>query len=149
MDAPDRSRPGGIAGLLDLIEEHPGPLAYDWRARFGLPLSAPFDGTVSWHEAWLLTEQLLADPTSHLAAALAGWDYPASREALALADLWDLTVAVNTDKRKRGKAERYVRPFPLRDKARSTKPQVSQDAVRAALAARGHQPRKEGRRDGR
>ena len=149
MDAPDRSRTGGIAGLLNLIEEHPGALAYDWRVRFGLSLSAVFDGALTWHEAWLLTEQLLNDPTSHIAAALAGWDYPASRETLALADLFDLTVAVNTDKRKRGRAERYTRPFPLRDATRSAKPQVSQDAVRAALAARGHQPQSGGPSDGR
>jgi hypothetical protein len=149
VDAPDGGPPGGIAGLLDLIEEHPGPLAYDWRTRFALSLSAPFDGAVSWHEAWLLTQQLLADPTSHLAAALAGWDYPASRETLALADLFDLTVAANTDKRKRGRAGRYARPFPLRDAARSAKPGVDQARVRAALAARGHDMRNGGSADGR
>lgn len=143
MDAPNRSPPGGIAGLLDLIEEHPGPLAYDWRTRFALSLSAPFEGHVSWHEAWLLTEQLLADPTSHLAAALADWDHPASREALALADVFDLLVAVNTDKRKRSRAGHYPRPFPLGERTRSTKPQVSQAEVRAALEARGHRPRRE------
>jgi hypothetical protein len=143
VDAPDRSPPGGIAGLLDLIEEHPGPLAYDWRTRFGLTLADLFAGRVMWHEAWLLTEQLLTDPTSHLAAALAGWDHPATREALALADVFDLLVAVNTDKRRRSRAERYPRPFPLGERARSTKPQVSQTEVRAALEARGHRPRRD------
>jgi hypothetical protein len=50
-------------------------------------------------EAWRLTQQLQLDPTSAIGAAIAGWSYPISFEALVLADLFDLEHTVNTKKR--------------------------------------------------
>ena len=50
-------------------------------------------------ESWQLTQVLLADPSSQIAAATAGWQYPASREVLALADMWDLTFRVHAGKK--------------------------------------------------
>lgn len=85
---------GGIRRLLELIEEHRAPLEYDWRAVFGLPLSS-IGRSVSWGEAVRLVDELAADPATHTAAALAGWAHPWSREAALLADLFDLTLAVN------------------------------------------------------
>lgn len=91
------------------------------------------------HEAWLLVNALMVDPTSHLAAAVAGWKYPMSREALIAADQFDLTVAVNTDKKRRGKSKHYPRPFERNTTGRRSKaPEADQATIRAALAARGH-----------
>ena len=139
MDARRRCGPGEIRGLLQLIEEHPAEFTHDWRTRFGLPLSALFDGTVSWTEAHYLASVLLSDPTSQLAAAAAGWDHPWSYEAMVLADLYDLFLAANTDRRKRGSMKPYKRPFKQANGTRRSRPpMVDQAAVRAALAARGH-----------
>jgi hypothetical protein len=49
--------------------------------------------------------QLALDPASHLAAAVNGWEYPISREAIALADIFDITVAAA------GGDTRYPRPW--------------------------------------
>ena len=97
-----------------------------------------FTGEVDWPEAIALTRELCRDSSSHVCASLAEWDYPLSREALILADLADLFIQANTD-RKRGKPKPYPRPFltPGTDR-RSKKPTVSQNVIRAALAARGH-----------
>lgn len=59
-------------------------------------------------EAWRITQQLIRDPSSAIGAALAGWDYPISHEALLLADLFDLEHTVNTKKRP---DPHPVRPF--------------------------------------
>lgn len=59
-------------------------------------------------EAWRLTQQLNRDPTSAIGAALAGWDYPISHEALLLADLFDLEHTVNA---KRRPSPHPIRPF--------------------------------------
>jgi hypothetical protein len=96
---------------------------------------------MTWDEAYDLARGLLADPTSRLAAARAGWKQPLSREAMVLADIWDLLVAVNTDKKKRGQAKPYPRPFERKGSGstRSAKPTVSQAEIDAALRARGYQ----------
>ena len=61
-----------------------------------------------WGEAVRLTRQLATDPSSHVGAALAGWEHPVSREALVLMDLFDL--------QHRSKAKQtpdpYRRPWP-------------------------------------
>ena len=44
---------------------------------------------MSWGEALRLYRILIADPSSQIAAAVAGWQHPASRELLALYDLFD------------------------------------------------------------
>lgn len=132
-------RPGGIRQLLELIEEHPAAFRYDWRTRLGLPIEALFDGRMSWADAWAVTTELARDPSSRIGAALAGWSHPMPREALVLADLYDLQLAANTDKKKRGQAKPYPRPWKTKDSGRrSTRPAVDQATVRAALAARGH-----------
>jgi hypothetical protein len=102
---------------------------------------------MSWDEAWHLMQGLLTDPTSRLAAAHAGWEHPMSREAMVLADLWDLTVAANTDSKKRGRAKTYPRPFKRKGtgSTRSAKPTVSQAEIDAALRARGYTLGKERR----
>lgn len=52
--------------------------------------------SMSWGEAWRLTQVLIRDTSSHVCAAVQGWDGPRSREWLLIADLFDLTHAVNS-----------------------------------------------------
>jgi len=120
-----------------VIGEHPSALAYDWRVRFGLPVQAIFDGRMSYAEAWVLVTELAADPTSRLAAEINEWDRPFSQEAAILADLFDVTVAAHSD-RKRGQARPYPRPWPSETERRSKPVIADQSTVRSALAARGH-----------
>jgi hypothetical protein len=47
---------------------------------------------MSWGEAVRLAQILATDPSSHLAAALQGWEHPASHEWLVLVSLRDATV---------------------------------------------------------
>ena len=65
---------------------------------------------MSYGEACRLTFQLSRDPTSAVGAALAGWEFPMSHAALLLADLYDLTHAVNATKKPK---PHPLRPFPL------------------------------------
>ena len=62
---------------------------------------------MSWGEAVRLTRQLTADPSSAVCAALQEWDYPLSREALALMDLYDAFTNANFKNPKP-----YPRPWP-------------------------------------
>jgi hypothetical protein len=73
----------GILTLLVLIRRHRGAYEFDWRTRFGVPLS-DVPERMSWGEAVRLSRELAHEPTSHVAAALAGWEYPVSREWVAL-----------------------------------------------------------------
>lgn len=54
---------------------------------------------MSWGEALRLIRVLAADPSSATGAALADWEHPFSREALILADLFDVQ-AMSKSKRK-------------------------------------------------
>lgn len=92
-----------ILTLLDAIEAHRGAFEYDWRTRFHADLWA-----FGWGESWRLYCELLRDPSSHVAAAVSGWQYPASREALTLADLFDVFLR---SRRLRGKPKPYPRPW--------------------------------------
>lgn len=129
-------RPGGILGLLDLIEERRAQLEYDWRTRFALPLTVVGSDAMTYGEAWRLVGILAGDPTSQLSASAAGWDHPWSHEAALLADLWDLTVAANTSGKSR--REPYPRPWPTTGTATRTRGDAggrSPDEVRAILAS--------------
>lgn len=98
---------GGIAGLVQLIERHRGAFEYDWRTRFGLPLSAVPE-FMDWGEALRLVKILGADPSSQIGAAVSGWEFAATWEYLAIADLIDLQ-RVRTKWRK--KPGPYRRPW--------------------------------------
>lgn len=74
-------------------------MRYEWRSRFGLPLTVLFDGRMTWAEGWALAEEILLDESSHLYASVRGWSFPPSdvlRVNLTLFELW-----ANTQ-RKRG-----------------------------------------------
>ena len=98
---------GGIVWLRELIEEHPSAFAYDFRSRFGVSFHKIGRG-ISYGEAYLLTAQLLKDPSSAVFAAANEWDFALSREGLMLADLFDLLHQANSSKKIRN---RYPRPF--------------------------------------
>jgi hypothetical protein len=134
---PGRCKLGGILGLVELIDEHRGAFEYDWRTRFHLPLS-DVPEVMPWDEALRLTSQLVLDPTAHVAVAIGGWSYPMPREAMVLADVYDLTAHIHADPKRRGSIEPYPRPWPDPRKTRFGKATRSQAEIRAALAARGH-----------
>lgn len=125
-----------MIGLAGLISEHVSAFEYDWRTRFGISIREVFEGRMTWREAWSLTEALAIDPSSHVYAALAGWDYPWSRESFVLADLIDVLRRVNM--RKGSKFVPYPRPSS-KSRVRSRKPQISQAELKKLLKARGPQ----------
>lgn len=80
-------------------------MEYDWRTRFGLPLSEVGRSMSLW-EAARLAAVLVTDTSSATYVALSGWQYAATREALALADLYDAFMVANFKKPKP-----YPRPW--------------------------------------
>ncbi len=131
-----------MKAFLGLVGRHPGAFSYDWRTRFGLPLSAVFDGRMSFREAWMLTQELIVDPSSRVFVAVAETKHPWTREAFILADLVDITRYANTPKKRHRSMKPYDRPIesPNRDVTRSKRPVIDQHRVRAELAIRGHRP---------
>lgn len=65
---------------------------------------------MEWGEAFRLIQILRADPSSMIAAAAEGWEYPMPREAAILADLYDLEHA------KAGAKNRVPYPRPWKQK---------------------------------
>ena len=134
---------GGICELLDLIEEHRGALEYDYRTRFP-GITDGLDGVpaqMGWGETLRMVHILRADPSSALASAMAGWDYPISREALAILDLYDLTMAANSDPKKRPKPN-SGRPFDTSSKTTRRVGKTdgrTREEIVAILNAMGHQ----------
>jgi hypothetical protein len=78
---------GGILRLGRLTVEHPERVAADFRELYGV---SAWD-IPTW-EACLLVRDLLSDPRSRTAAAVAGWTHPVSREWMLLAQLHDVTL---------------------------------------------------------
>jgi hypothetical protein len=120
--------------LLDLAEQHRGAFEYDWRARFHTRFDLP--GDMSWGEVWRLTQILVTDPSSHLAASVAGWDFPVERGWLVAADMYDAFVSANTPKGRKTKP--YPRPWQSKDRNRFGRATRPQHEIFAALRARGH-----------
>lgn len=98
---------------------------------------------MGWGEAQRLTYVLASDPTSQVACALTGWDYPVSHESIVLMNLYDLQHHVAWAQGG-GKGKRPIphgRPWPLREDQKKTispAPGVTQDQIVAALRAAGH-----------
>lgn len=130
-------KPGGILGLLDLIEEHRAALRYDWRTRFGKSLdSVPSE--IGWGEALDLVRVLRADPSSMLAAAIEGWDYPLDRLGWMLADLIDVTGASAAGKKWKTYEGRPLKPKDNRKQQWGDTGGRTRAEVVAILNARGH-----------
>lgn len=81
------------------MEAHQAAFEYDWRSRFQLPLDAVPE-LMPWGEALRLAGLLRRDPSSWVAAAIEGWEYPVSREVTAILDLFDLEHAKANKKAK-------------------------------------------------
>lgn len=88
------------------MHAHRGAFEYDWRTRFHLPLAA-VGRAMGWGEAYRLTQRLAGDPSSAVATALNDWDYPMTREAMVLADVFDSSEANRVGR----KAKAYPRPW--------------------------------------
>lgn len=86
-----------------MIEAHRGAFEYDWRTRFHVALSTVGEA-MSWGEAYRLVQVLNRDPSSAVSAAIGDWEYPVSRDALALMDLYDLQHMA--------KSKRKPKPYP-------------------------------------
>jgi hypothetical protein len=122
---------GGICKVLELIEDYPDTLAYDFRSRFNLSIDA-IGHTVSWREAILLISVLIRDPSSWLQASWSGWTYPVSREWIVTSHLWDLLANVNSGKGRKPKP--YPNPFPSKDAKRSGRTNLPPAEVKKLLA---------------
>lgn len=85
-------------------------------------------GRMSWAEAVRLTHVILKDPSSHLAAAAAGWQNPASREWQILASLHDYFLKANFE----GAEDGFI-PRPW-DAPRPKPTAMSREALDAILA---------------
>lgn len=116
-----------------MIDAHRAAFEYEWRARFHLPLDV-VGKSMTWGEAWRHTRTLAGDPSSYVAAAVAGWEHPLTREALVLMDLFDLQHLAANPKRK---PKPYPRPWPDRTTSRP-RPTVSPERAIAALRGAGH-----------
>lgn len=102
-------RPGGIAALCQLILRHRAEVIADLRGKFSVGL-----WEVPLWELGSLIHILHRDPSSWLFAAVAGWEHPASRELLTLADQFDAFMQAHTRKGQRAKP--YPRPFSTQKK---------------------------------
>src|SRR5690606_10080863 len=89
-------------------------LAYDFRSRLHVSLDA-IPAEVDWREALGHVRILRADPSSMIAAAMEGWDYPMPREAAILADLYDLQHMSKSKK----KPKPYPRPWETKGKVQT------------------------------
>ena len=121
---------GGISALCGLIRDHRGALEYDWRTRFGLPLSAIGTEAMTITEAARLATQLTNDPGSATAASVIGWNHPLDWSGIVLTDLFDLVH--------RALSEGAVEPHWVRPAAPKPAREIDHDAVDAALRLTGH-----------
>lgn len=72
---------------------------------------------MTWGEAIRLVQVLQRDPSSQIAAALQGWEFPFDRTTAALLDLYDLEHAKASKKSK----PHPGRPFDLKGSAKTTR----------------------------
>lgn len=78
---------------------------------------------------------LRRDPTSHVQAALAGWEHPASREWMVLADLYDAYARVHFKKPKP-----YPRPWPNQAKRERFGTRIDPASLPDVMRAFGREP---------
>lgn len=94
---------------------------------------------MTWGEAVRHTNRLVNDPSSAVAVALNGWEYPVTFEAIAVMNLFDLMheIAWAQGGGKGARPKPHPRPWP-KQTTKLAKPTVSQDEVIAALRLAGH-----------
>lgn len=108
---------------------HRGAFEYDWRTRFREPLSSVPE-CIGWGEAWRLFVELMGDPSSHVAASVAGWQYPLSREGIALLDLFDMTGRASWGKKHKAHPRPWDDPPKKFGTGRKTKTQWAEFKAR-------------------
>lgn len=69
---------------------------------------------------------------------MAGWDYPVSREWMALAHLYDLQQYINVDPKKRAEVKPYPRPYRDPNSTQRGRTDKSRAEVIAILNRHGH-----------
>jgi hypothetical protein len=89
----------GIDRLLELEQDHTTALYSDFRRLYAIGFGE-VGRSISWREGTHLVEALTLDPSSLLAASLGGWRFPASHEWMVLANIYDLTLRLNSKKGK-------------------------------------------------
>jgi len=80
---------------------------------------------------------LMTDPGTMVFAAMQGWDYPMSREAMALADLYDVAALDLTRGSKGPKPKPYPRPWRRDRQTHKYGTVIRPDQVRAVLEGFG------------
>lgn len=123
-----------------MIDEHTDAFVYDWRVRFGVSIFEALAGRAPWGETASLFRALVNDPTSHVAVAVHGLTGPLTREGYILADLYDVFMFANWN-RKGTRPKPYPRPSDEPPPRIGNTGGRSRDEVLAILAAHGHPPR--------
>lgn len=86
-----------------------------------------------WSEAFRLTRILCADPSSAVAASVAGWEHPFPWEAILLAELVDVQVAKASKTRPRPLPRPWKRPGESRRRMGTPMSIEEFEAVRARV----------------
>lgn len=92
-------RRGGSLKVLELLQDHPIELAYDFRHKFNLSFQ-DIGTKITLLEAVMLIGGLMQQTDSMLQAKVSGWKFPVSREWSLLADIYDLLANANFKKPK-------------------------------------------------
>lgn len=87
----------GIERLLEIEEQYPTALYSDFRRQYSIGYDE-VGRSISWREGVHLVEALTRDPSSTLCAAISDWKHPASYEWMVLANIFDLTLRLNSKK---------------------------------------------------
>lgn len=93
-----RAPPGGIPELLDFVEEHLGPLEFDFRNKLHAPLSWLGGPKLRYGEAKRLMLELMKDSSTHLYADLAQQSYVGSHADAATVLLAESYFNVHRDR---------------------------------------------------
>ena len=112
-------------------------MRYDWRTRFGKGLDESVPSEIGWSEMLDLVSVLRNDPSSQLAAAVEGWEYPLDRNGWMLADLLDIQGSKALGK----KWKAYPRPLKPRlsvERTRGNVAGMTREETVARLRALGH-----------
>lgn len=126
MGGEEQSLPGGSAALLELIEEHRAALRFDFRRYFGVSLD-DVGLTIPFGEAIDLVNELKREWGSHLNAAIAEWDFPATYGEIIGA--MHLESALNQFRAEGSKPATVLKPW--RDKDAAPKVTAEEFAVLA------------------
>ena len=131
--------PGGIRGLQEVAESYPDELVWELH-QLGLDLDVSGvirdarGKAVDHVKVDRLLRVATREPSSALFAATHGWDFPASREWIQQADIFDALntlIAVTAGSKRTPKP--YPRPWPDNNKNRLGKTSLSPADAREVL----------------